>query len=436
MTLYRFIPILFLLGIVRIHAQEIPIAKEEVLQRTLEANTELKISEADFLQARADYRQTRAVFLPSITASHTGITTTNPLMAFGSRLNQEILRAADFDPGLLNDPDRIENFATKIEVYQPVVQIAGLHQRKAARLKMEATALQRDRNRDYLALEANKAYMQLQLAYQGVEVMEKALEAARAHERIARDSYEQGLLQKADLLAASVRVGEIRNQLQAARSQVANASDYLGLLMNTQANGLYRPAEGLRRSAVAPVATSTLPEDREDLQAVLLASEAYKQAYQADKWAFLPTLNAFGSYELYDDSPFQFGASGYTLGAQLSWNILEGTRRVAQAEKSRAAYEKSQLEWEQYRNNSQLELARARRSFEDAQNNLETNELALAQTEESLRILSNRYREGLEKTADVLMAETRYAQKQLEYYQTLFEYNYALAYLEFLVTEE
>ena len=62
-------------------------------------------------------------------------------------------------------------------------------------------------------------------------------------------------------------------------------------------------------------------------------------------------------------------------------------------------------------------------------------QLALQQSEESLRIRTNRYKEGLERTSDLLMAETQYVQKQLEYYQTIFEYNYAHAYLQFLTKE-
>ena len=63
------------------------------------------------------------------------------------------------------------------------------------------------------------------------------------------------------------------------------------------------------------------------------------------------------------------------------------------------------------------------------------NRLALEQSKESLRIRENRFKEGLEKTSDLLLAETQYAQKQLEYYQTIFEYNYAQAYLEYLTKE-
>jgi hypothetical protein len=55
---------------------------------------------------QADYRQSNSLFLPSITASHTAIATNNPLMAFGSKLNQATITASDFNPEILNNPDR------------------------------------------------------------------------------------------------------------------------------------------------------------------------------------------------------------------------------------------------------------------------------------------------------------------------------------------
>ncbi len=163
-----------------------------------------------------------------------------------------------------------------------------------------------------------------------------------------------------------------------------------------------------------------------------LASDAYNNMYKADKMAFLPRLNAFGSYELYDDQVFQGDANGYLFGAQLSWDILEGTKRFGKAQKSKAEFEKSKLELDQYVSKSNLEFNKAKRMLIDAENKLKLTELALKQSEESLRIRTNRFKEGLEKTSDLLITETQYAQKQLEYYQTIFEYNYAQAYLNFL----
>ena len=104
---------LFLSGLLVIHAQEtVPVSKTDILAKVAKNNSAIKISQQEFIAARADYRQTNAIFLPNISASHTGISTTNPLMAFGSKLNQEILTQNDFNPALLNDPENIQNFAT------------------------------------------------------------------------------------------------------------------------------------------------------------------------------------------------------------------------------------------------------------------------------------------------------------------------------------
>ena len=65
-------------------AQEtLSISKEEVLSKVQQENNTLKIYEQDMFAAKGDFNQTNAVFLPSITASYSGIATTNPLMAFG-----------------------------------------------------------------------------------------------------------------------------------------------------------------------------------------------------------------------------------------------------------------------------------------------------------------------------------------------------------------
>ncbi|WP_428741278.1 TolC family protein [Tenacibaculum sp.] len=414
---------------------KISISKSDILKRVQENNTSLKISEQSYQQARADYKQTNAVFLPNITASHTGIVTINPLMAFGSKLNQEILTQADFNPDLLNNPKRTQNFATKIEVQQPLVNLDGIYQRRAAKTKMEATNLQTQRTQEYLLLEVEKAYMQLQLAHKGVSVLEKALKAAEANQQMAENSFKQGYLQRADVLAVEVRVTEVKNQLQTAKSNVLNASNYLSFLMNEEQDNIYEPSDSLQVNLTNQLVDITISENRSDIKAMELASEAYQKMYKADKMDFLPRLNAFGSYELYDDKIFNADASGYVIGAQLTWDIFKGSKRYGKAQKSKAQYEKSRLEYEQYKSKSQLELNNTKRLLTDAEEQLKLTELALQQSEEALRIRKNRFKEGLEKTSDLLTAETQYAQKQLEYYQTVYQYNYTKAYLDFLTKE-
>ena len=435
MKKHIYIPLFLFAITMSLQAQDIvSISKTEVLTKVAVNNTSIKISEEEFNQAKADYRQTNAVFLPNISASHTAIATTNPLMAFGSKLNQEILTQSDFNPVLLNDPSQIENYATKLEIQQPLINLDGLFQRKAAKSTMEAMSLKTERTQDYLAFEVDKAYMQLQLAYKAVDVLEKALEAANANKKLADDSFKQGYLQRADVLNVEVRLTEVQNQLQLAKSNVQNTSNYLSYLMNDETYVIYAPKDELAVSTIT-IEDKTISENRSDIKAMQLASNAYEAMNKADKMSFLPRLNAFGSYELYDDQIFQGDANGYIFGAQLTWDIFQGSKRFGKMQKSKAEFEKSKLEYTQYISQSNLELNKAKRAFTDAENKLKLTSLALDQSEESLRIRTNRFKEGLEKTTDLLIAETQYARKQLEYYQTIFEYNYAQAYLQFLTKE-
>lgn len=428
--------IAFLIGFTSIlNAQEImPISKAAVLDKVNQDNTSLKISEQEFIEARADYRQTHATFLPNITVSHIGTATTNPLMGFGSKLNQAILTATDFDPAGLNHPSQVQSFATIFEIQQPIINMDGMYQRKAAKSKMDALALKAIRHHDHLVFEVEKAYMQLQLAYIGVDVLENALLAANDNKKLADHRFKQGYLQRADVLNVEVRVTEVQNQLQIAKSNILNASNYLSFLMNDENDVIYTPTDALAISKIAHK-EENISENRSDIKAMQLGTIAFEAMNKADKMTFLPRLNAFGRYELYDNKLFQGDASGYLVGAQLSWDLFQGYKRLGKVQKSKAEFEKSTLEYHQYLSQSHLEFNRAKRTLTDAENKLKLTALALEQSKESLRIRTDRFKEGLEKTSDVLMAETQYAQKEMEYYLTIFEYNQALAYLQFLTKQ-
>ncbi|WBX76987.1 TolC family protein [Tenacibaculum ovolyticum] len=416
-------------------AQEvIVITKEDVISKVKENNDAIKMSQQDFLAAKADFNQTNAVFLPNITASHTGISTTNPLMAFGSKLNQEILTQNDFNPALLNDPERTQNFATKLEIQQPLINLDGLYQRKAAKSKMEAMSLKTERTKDYLLLEVEKSYMQLQLAYKAVSVLEKALKTTMTNKKMADNRYEQGFLQRTDVLNIEVRVTEVKNQLQVAKSNVQNASNYISFLMNDKSYVVYKPTENLLVASFN-IDERVISENRADIKAMQLALKGYEEMNKADKMAFLPRLNAFGSYEMYDDKVFRGSANGYLVGAQLSWDIFKGAKRFGKIQKSKAELEKSKLAYNQYVSKSNLELNKVKRQLVDAKNKLTLTVLAVEQSKESLRIRKNRFKEGLEKTADLLLAETQFLQKELAYNQTIFEYNFTQVYLDFLTKE-
>ena len=416
------------------YSQEtLPISKRELSNKLSDKNLQIKIAEQNFKLAQSDYRSSNAIFLPNISASHTAISTTNPLMAFGSKLNQEILTASDFDPNLLNNPNRTQNFATKIEVLQPLINVDGIYGRQAAKAKMTAFGLQTERTKEYLELEVNKSYMELQLAYKAVAVLEKANTTAEANLRLIENYFKQGMLQKTDLLSVQVRVNEVKNQLQYAKSNVQNASDYLAFLLNEDlGDKVYKPTEELENTITIKNIETKLSENRKDIQAMDQSTEAYQKMFLSSKMNFLPRLNAFGSYELYDDKLFGTAAKGYVVGAQLSWNVFDGFKSIGKMEKAKADFQKSEIETQQYKAKSQLELNKTNRQIKDAENKVSLSKLDLEQSQEAYRIRSNRFTQGLEKTTDLLQAETQMFKKELDYLQAVFEYNFTQEYLHFL----
>ena len=432
-TKIQFSLILISLSLGAFAQDTITISKNELLEKVTDKNLQIKIAEKTLAGAKADYNESNSLFLPKISASHTAMMTTNPLMAFGSKLNQEILTPADFNPALLNDPDKTEIYATRIEVLQPLINVDGLYGRKAAKSKMEAFDLQLERTKEYLGLEVSKAFMQLQLAYKAVEVLEKANATAQANLKLIENYNKQGLLQKTDLLSVQVRVNEVKNQLQYAKSNVQNASDYLAFLLDeSNENKVYKPLEVIENTIEISTFETQLSANRKDVLAMDKSVEAYEKMAKMSQMNFLPRLNAFGSYEMYDTQLFQTGAKGYTIGAQLSWDIFDGYKSIGKFQKAKAEFQKAEVEAKQYKAQSQLELNKTNRQLTDAENKVNLTKLALEQAQEAYRIRANRFQEGLEKTTDLLQSETLQQQKELEYLQAVFEYNFTQKYLEFL----
>jgi outer membrane protein TolC len=309
----------------------------------------------------------------------------------------------------------------------------GWYGRQAAKARIEAYALQNIRTKEYLELESNKAFMQLQLAYKAVQVLEKAVATGAANLKLIENYFKQGLVQKTDLLLVQVRVNEVNNQLQYAKSTMQNASDYVAFLINDpSSNKIFKPAEELLAEKMVQPALGFVPDNRRDIVAMDKSAEAYRKLWQSTKFNLVPRLNAFSSYELYDKQVLGTQAKGYLVGLQVSWTIFDGYKSLGKIQKAKADFHKIDFENQQYKAQSQLELNKTNRQLKDAENKVSLANLALSQSQEAYRIRSNRFKQGLEKTSDLLNSETQVFQKELEYLQAVFEFNFTQQYLQFL----
>lgn len=405
---------------------------DEAIASTISNNKAVQLAKLDESIAASNYKQTEAIYLPQVNFSYSAMSTNNPLNAFGFKLQQKSITQNDFNPALLNHPGSTGDFMTKLELQQPIINMDMLYKRKAAAKQTELYQYKTQRTKEYLTFEVQKAYLQLQLAYDAVTVLEEAMQTTKSVYTSTNNYFKQGLIQKSDLLNAQVQVTTVETNLAKANSNIRNASDYLSLLMGVADGVVYKPDYSVPSSITLTDSVVKIAPDRSDFVAMQKALEASDLMITAGKKSYLPKLNAFGVYQFNDNSMLGFGANAYLAGIQLSWNIFKGNSTKNAIATQQLERNKLAEQLTQQKEQSQLDLNKAHRDLADAQYDIQQQKASIEQATEALQILQNRYTQGLVKTTDVLMATTQLSQQKFSLAQAVFNSNVTKAYLQLL----
>lgn len=400
----------------------------EAIQLAEANNKTLKESGLNSSIASEKYKQSSAMFMPQVDLSYSALFTDNPLNAFGFNLQQGIVTAADFDPSKLNNPSLTKDFGSKIEVMQPLINPDLFYQRKAAKKGKEIAELQKMRTSEYVAFQVKQTYMELALAYDAKEVIDRALATSAEGLKRAQSFYDEGLIQRTDLLDAQIFNSKLETDLSQATNSIQDISDRLSLVMGTE-TGIQYTIDKVTETAEADFSYN---DHRTDFVAMNKAIEAQTMMKQASKMNFLPKLNAFGSYQYNDSKVAQFDKGSYLVGIKLSWNIFNGMRDKRSINISNYEIQRLNTQLSQQKDEAKAELMKSTRALETLSKETVNNQLMVEQAREALRILQDRYSEGLVSTTDLLRSQTQLAQTELALTQSIFKKNVTKAYIELL----
>lgn len=430
-------------GILLSAALALPVAGQERLQLSLDEAQEMALAGNQMLEAarqgvaqvEAMRLQTRAGHLPSISVSEKAMRTNNALSAFGFRLSQERVTQPDFAPQQLNDPQAISDFQTVVEVQQPLFNGGqAIHGKRQARAGVQAAQAQLRRGEQEVRLHTAEAYWGLVLAREGLEAVRQALETARAHAAAAQAHYAQQTAPLSDLLAAQVRVAELRGREIDAVNQVAAAADGLSLVMGLDSRVELAPVDTLSYQrldrAFEDLVAAALGR-RADLVAAEQQTEAARHGVGVAGAAFLPHLNAFAQLQLDADDPVDRQGESWTVGAMVTWNLFAGFSSTGALREAKAKLGQARAQREFMAAQAEREVMQAWRAVKAAQAQVEIAAEAVAQAEEWLRMIGLQYQEELVTATDLLDAETALTQARIRRLQALHGLNVGLAQLEF-----
>lgn len=407
---------------------------EEALQLASENNGEVLKALAEVDAAKANSQQANAAFLPSVELSGGYSISNDPLYAFGFKLQQQNVTMADFDPAVINSPGQTNHFATQVLVEQPLINIDAWMGKSAASHQVKATEKKTEYTREYVSLLVKQTYYGLQLARNRVEVVKKAHKATASYLKMAEDNLQQGYMKEADVMAIRVRQYEQDAMVKDAENKVQSVSETLNFLMGRDISQPIQVADSITQVAFS-FNTATSIFNRPDVLAMHHGMEAYKKMSKSSLMSFAPRINAFGTYNLYDSDFGVFGANSYMIGLKLQWRLFNGGRNIGKYNQSKANYTKAQVSYNNYVEKGNMELSQAIRAITLAKSQLITYKQAAEEALESLRIRTNRFNEGMERTSDLLMAETKAQESELKKLNAIYNYNIAVFKYQMLSSE-
>ena len=402
---------------------------QEAVAVALQNNPEIDMARRQFEAADAGVLQARSGLLPQVNVAETYNTTNSPLWAFGTKLNQGAIMASDFNPDRLNDPDAIANFNTALtlswNLYDGGQSWIGLHQSKKAR---EVATLGLELSRQNVIARTAKAYVGALLAEENRRVVQQALETARAHAQVVENRYNSGLAVKSDLLRARVRIADLEQQLFDAESQVLVAQAMLKASMGRADDAVFTLATPFQKCIPTTddlnwwIAKAL--EQRPDLRQLDLQADTARQEIRRARSGHMPRLALQGSYEI-NSEDFSDTADNYAIGAVLSLNLYSGQRISAQAAAAKAMAAKTDAMRQGAALQVRVAVQRAYYQAQSAWQRIAVAQDAVAQADEGLRIVANRYENGLLTLVTLLDAQVAMQQAQARHFKAMHDYKVA-----------
>ena len=426
---WQFLTPLLVLAATAVHADTRGVTLQEAITRALAHNRQLKANQLSRDAAMEEIAISSSRYLPRVAFEETFAAANAPSRVFMMKLDQGRIAATDFAPDAMNNPAATRDFRTALTLEQPLFD-AGISRGAAvAREAAEAATWQLARHRDETAFLAYAAYLQVQRASQHLVVADRAVLAAREHERLAQVRSAAGVGLKADEL----RARSFRSEMEQLRISASNNLE----LARLELARLMGEPPGTTLDIATPLAARPMAQDDSELesQALVLRQDLQAMEHQVNqasgevrraRGSYLPTIYGTAGYELHDRStPLGRDNDGWYMGAQLRWELFDGMRRPHAVEQASLKQQAAEARLADFRAAVAYQVRESRLRRDEAAKRLEIARLDVQAAEEGTRLVQRRYESSLSLLIELLDAQTNLNRSQVQLVEQ--EANYLLA---------
>jgi len=432
-----------LIGVAGVAAQDAPrrLSLDEAIHLGLDNSKALNASAMNVQYADAKASEINAGRLPSVkfSGSYTRLSDIEPFEITvpipGLTPNTFVL-----SPTILN------NYTYRASIAAPIFTGFKLENSVAAAdLAVEAAQADLTKDRTEVVYAVKSAYWGLYKANEVKKVVDENVALMEAHLKDAQNLVDQGLLATNDLLKIEVQLSNTKllqiDANNAVRVAQVNLNNLLGLPLPTQTEITTEIRHDPRTFGGWSSLVDTAVGQRADLQAMELRVKAGEASVSAARGAWWPQISAFGDYLSARPNPRVVPAQDiykdtWDFGIQVSldvWNWGIAAHQTAQAEAQLAQAKDAQGS---LRDAVALEVTQNYLALQQAKEKIGVARQTIDQAEENSRITSDKFKEGLALTTDVLDADVALLQAKTNYTQSLVDYELAEGRLEKSLGEE
>ena len=421
----------FLLLLAEVGSAQTPaeaLSLKDTVELALKANLGIKRSQEEINAAEAVRHSSMTKFLPTLGTSY------NVIYRNEERTQPSLLGAGR---PIVTSPQDQYTFTTSFT--QPIFTGFGLiNEYKLSDLGLDRTEVASKLTRQDVILDAKNAYFSVLKNQKLLEVAQQTVTSITSQKEVSENFYKVGLSPLNDLLQSQVQLANARQQLTTAQNNLEIARTRFNTVLRRSVNTPVLLVEELDYGSFQTSLDECLTEaqkNRLEIQVADLDIEIAGKQVKLTEKDYFPSVNFTGAYARTGDDWQAHGgegisdSAGWNVQATATWDFWQWGRTGYGRKEKLARLAQSKYKKTEITDNINLEVKQAYLRTNEAEQNILTIEKAVEQAKENLRITEEQYKEQVATQTDVLVAQTLLTQTMTNYYNALYDFKIAKAFL-------
>lgn len=401
---------------------------EDCIKSALENNPQIKVAEQKIKSARAKKLEAFSTLLPKLSLSGTYTKLSKPTF----ELPPGMVLPFDISPAMTST----EIYGGKLALQQPLFMSGRLYQvNRQAYFGYEVTQEEYRKTKNDLIYNVQESFYRYLLTEKTLEIADEGFAVSENHFKVTQALYNEGKASGYDVSRARVAVSNakvnllrVENGLKLAKQLLLNVINSEDKSMEFKGELEYIPLDYNYKDLL----DSGL-KNRPEIRQLEFQKKIMSGMVKMSKAEYGPSLLVSGSRDLQNaewSSDWSTWDDRWSASLVFQISIFNGFSTYSKVRQAKANLKQTEFSSVQVRQMIELELEKTYYDYEQAKKSIEAQKENVDTAKDNLKIAEKRYALGLMSSLEVRDVQLALTQAELNYQQSLYDYNTAVAGLD------